>query len=91
MSCLCWWEFTDNDVERSLNSVFENANIDANRKVSMFAFYDLKHREEMLALIRNPVLVCNCQAVGYRYYASYPALCTNVIYLMLVIQHSVRM
>ena len=39
---------------------------------------------------RNPVLVCNCQAMGYRYYASYPAPCTNVMYLMLVIQHSVR-
>ena len=41
--------------------------------------------------LRNPVLVCNCQAMGYRYYASYPAPCTNVMYLMLVIQHSVRM
>ena len=39
---------------------------------------------------RNPVLVCNCQAMGYRYYASYPAPCTNVMYFMLVIQHSVR-
>ena len=42
------WEFTDNDVEPSLNSVFENPSIDANRKVAMFAFYALKHREEML-------------------------------------------
>ena len=42
-------EFTDNDVEPSLNSVFENPSIDANRKVAMFAFYALKHREEMLA------------------------------------------
>ena len=42
-------EFTDNDVEPSLNSVFENPSIDANRKVEMFAFYALKHREEMLA------------------------------------------
>ena len=41
-------EFTDNDVEPSLNSVFENPSIDANRKVAMFAFYALKHREEML-------------------------------------------
>ena len=39
-------EFTDNDVEPSLNSVFENPSIDANRKV---AFYALKHREELLA------------------------------------------
>ena len=29
--------------------VFENSSIDANRKVAMFAFYALKHREEMLA------------------------------------------
>ena len=42
-------EFTDNNVEPSLNSVFENPSIDANRKVAMFAFYALKHREEMLA------------------------------------------
>ena len=33
----------------SLNSVFENPSIDANRKVAMFAFYALKHREEMLS------------------------------------------
>ena len=26
-----------------------------------------------------------------RYYASYPALCTNVMYLLLVTQHSVQM
>ena len=43
-------EFPDNDVEPSLNFVFENPSIDANRKVAMFAFYALKHREEMLAL-----------------------------------------
>ena len=42
-------EVTDNDVEPSLNSVFENPSIDANRKIAMFAFYALKHREEMLA------------------------------------------
>ena len=42
-------EFTDNDVEPTLNSVFENPSIDANRKVAMFAFYALKRREEMLA------------------------------------------
>ena len=42
-------EFTDNDVEPSLNFVYEKPSIDANRKVSMFAFYALKHREEMLA------------------------------------------
>ena len=42
-------EFTDNDVEPSVNSVVENPCIDANRKVAMFAFYALKHREEMLA------------------------------------------
>ena len=42
-------EFTDNDVEPSLNSVFENPSTDANRKVSMFAFYALKHGEEILA------------------------------------------
>ena len=41
-------EFTDNDVEPSLNSVFENPNFDANRKVAMFAFYALKRKEEML-------------------------------------------
>ena len=29
--------------------VFENPSIDANRKGAMFAFYALKHREEMLA------------------------------------------
>ena len=44
-----WGSFTDNDVEPSLDSVFENPCIDANRKVAMFAFYALKHREEMLA------------------------------------------
>ena len=38
-------EFTDNDVEPSLNFAFENPSIDANRKVAMFAFYALKHRE----------------------------------------------
>ena len=42
-------EFTDNDVEPSLNSVFENPSTDANRKVAMFAFYALKHREDMMA------------------------------------------
>ena len=40
-------EFTDNDVEPSLNSVFENPSIDANREVAVF--YALKHREEILA------------------------------------------
>ena len=29
------------------------------------------------------VLVSNCQAMGYRYYASYPAHCMHVVYLML--------
>ena len=38
-------EFTDIDVEPSLNSVFENPSIEANRKVAMFAFYALKHRD----------------------------------------------
>ncbi len=42
-------EFTNNDAEPSLNSVFENPSIDANRKVAMFAFYALKHREKELA------------------------------------------
>ena len=42
-------EFTDNDVEPSLNSVFENPSIDANMKVPMFAFYALMHREKILA------------------------------------------
>ena len=42
-------EFTDNDVEPSLNFVFENPSTDANRKVAMFTFYALKHREELLA------------------------------------------
>ena len=39
-------ESTDNDAEPSLNSIFENPSIDATRK--MFAFYALKHREEVL-------------------------------------------
>ena len=39
-------EFTNSDVEPSLNSVFENPNI---AKVSMFAFYALKDREDMMA------------------------------------------
>ena len=42
-------EFIDMDVEPSLTSVFENPSIDANRKVALFAFDALKHREEMLA------------------------------------------
>ena len=35
----------------SLNSVFENPSIDANRKVAMFAFYALKHREEIAGFV----------------------------------------
>ena len=37
-------EFTDNDVEPSLNSVFEKPSIDADRKIAMFAFNALKRR-----------------------------------------------
>ena len=40
------------DIEPSLNSVFENPSIDANRKVAMFAFYALKHREEIQHSVR---------------------------------------
>ena len=42
-------EFTDNAIEPSLNSVFQNPSIDANRKVAMLAFYALKLRRKMLA------------------------------------------
>ena len=40
-------QFTNNDAEPSLNSVFENLSNDAIRKVAMFAFYALKYREEV--------------------------------------------
>ena len=36
-------------VELSFNFLFKNASIDASRKVAMFTFYALKHREELLA------------------------------------------
>jgi len=34
---------------RSLNSVPDTASIEQLRKLAMFAFYALKHREELLA------------------------------------------
>ena len=34
--------------------------------------------------LRNSVPGCNCQAMGYMYYASYPAFCTNMMYLVLM-------
>ena len=37
------------DTEHSLNSVFDNASIEQLRKLAMFVFYALKHREELLA------------------------------------------
>ena len=37
------------DTAFSLNSVFDNASIEQLRKFAMFAFYALKHREELLA------------------------------------------
>ena len=40
--------FIDNNVEQTLNSVFENPRTDDSSKVVMFAFYALKRREEML-------------------------------------------
>ena len=37
------------DTVRSLNSVFDNASIEQLRKLAMFVFHALKHREEILA------------------------------------------
>ena len=37
------------DSVRSLNSVFDNASTEQLRKLAMFVFYALKHREELLA------------------------------------------
>ena len=57
-------EFTDNDVEPSLNSVFENPSIDANRKsCNVLLFYALKHREENAGFV-NPVLVLQLSSNG---------------------------
>ena len=37
------------DTVRSLNSVLDNATTEQLRKLAMFVFYALKHREELLA------------------------------------------
>ena len=37
------------DTVHSLNSVFDNASTEQLRKLAMFVFYALKHREELLA------------------------------------------
>ena len=42
-------QFIVQDVELSLNSLFKKASIVTSRKVAMFTFYALKHREELLA------------------------------------------
>ena len=42
-------QFLVHDVELSFNSLFKSAGIDASRKVAMFTFHSLKHREKLSA------------------------------------------
>ena len=56
-------QFIVQDVELSLNSLFKKTSIVTSRKVAMFTFRAIKHREELLASSMNICDQLSCQAV----------------------------